>query len=60
MVRFILEVELSDESDWRFELGRILRYWGGAMKQLDGLTVGDRQDIYDSAYIKVGSLTVTA
>ena len=26
------------------------------MKQLDGLTVGDRQDIYDSAYTKVGSL----
>ena len=59
-VRFTLEVELPDVADPRAELGRILRYWGGAMKQLDGLRPGDRQDIYDSAYAKVGAWTVTA
>ena len=30
------------------------------MKQLDGLRPGDRQDIYDSAYAKVGAWAVTA
>jgi hypothetical protein len=59
-VRFVLDVNLPDESDGRDELGRILRYWGGAMKQRDGLEPGDNQDIYDSAYNRVGSWTVSA
>lgn len=54
-----MDVNLPDNSDVRDELGRILRYWGGAMKQLDGLAPGDKQDIYDSAYAKVGSWAVT-
>jgi hypothetical protein len=58
-VKFVLEVDLRDDADARTELGRILRYWGGAMKQLDGLVPGYQQDIYDSAYTKVGSWTVT-
>jgi hypothetical protein len=36
------------------ELGRILRYWGGAMKQIE-LTSGARQDLSDSDYAVVGS-----
>jgi hypothetical protein len=59
-VRFVLGVNLPDDSDVREALGRILRYWGGAMKQRDGLEPGDNQDIYDSAYNRVGSWTVSA
>ncbi|OBG23617.1 hypothetical protein A5765_18620 [Mycolicibacterium celeriflavum] len=59
-MRFVLDVNLSDDADARSELGRILRYWGGAMKDLDDLEPGDRQDVYDSAYNRVGSWTVSA
>jgi hypothetical protein len=59
-VRFVLDVNLPDDSSVRDELGRILRYWGGAMKQLDGLQPGHQQDIYDSSYNRVGSWTVSA
>ncbi|WP_101946793.1 hypothetical protein [Mycobacterium sp. 3519A] len=59
-MRFTLDVDLPDDSDVRAELGRILRYWAGAMKDLDALKAGDNQDIYDSAYNKVGSWTVSA
>jgi hypothetical protein len=58
-VRFVLDVNLPDDSDVRDELGRILRYWGGAMKELDDLEPGDKQDIYDSAYNRVGSWAVS-
>ena len=59
-MKFTLEVDLSQTADDpRDELGRILRYWAGAMKQLDDLGPGDRQDIYDFAYTKVGSWTIT-
>jgi len=60
VVRFVLDVKLPDDSDTRSELGRILRYWGGAMKSLDVLTPGDQHDIYDSAYNRVGSWALTA
>jgi hypothetical protein len=59
-VRFVLDVNLPDDSNVRAELGRMLRYWGGAMKQFDRLEPGDSQDIYDSAYKRVGSWTVSA
>jgi hypothetical protein len=59
-VRFVLDVNLPDDSNVRDELGRMLRYWGGAMKQFDRLEPGDSQDIYDSAYKRVGSWTVSA
>jgi len=56
-MKFILEVDLdagavaSAPAD---ELGRILRYWGGAMKQIE-LAPGTAQDLYDSTYAPVGS-----
>ncbi len=60
-VQFVLEVDLSQTAgDLRTELGRILRYWGGAMKQLDDLESGHKQDVYDSAYNWVGSWAVSA
>lgn len=59
-MRFVLDVNLPDDSDVRGELGRILRYWGGAMKQFDDLEPGAKQDIYDSAYNRVGSWTAVA
>ena len=59
-MRFVLGVHLPDDSDVRAELGRILRYWGGAMNDFDALEPGDKQDIYDSAYNRVGSWTVSA
>lgn len=49
-MKFILEVDLGKiEGDAAAELGRALRYWGGAMKQLD-LAAEQRQDIHDSSY----------
>jgi hypothetical protein len=56
----VLDVNLPDDSDVRAELGRILRYWGGAMNDFDAVEPGDKQDIYDSAYTRVGSWTVSA
>jgi hypothetical protein len=57
-MRFLLEVDLEAGTlagDRRAEeLGRILRYWGGAMKQIE-LTSGARQDLSDSDYAVVGS-----
>lgn len=59
-MKFILEVELGDfGDDVGKELGRILRYWGGAMRQVE-LTDGTSQAIYDSAYREVGQWRVTA
>jgi hypothetical protein len=56
-MRFLLEVDLEAgklAGDRRAEeLGRILRYWGGAMKQIE-LTFGARQDLSDSDYVVVG------
>lgn len=37
------------------EVGRILRYWGGAMKQLD-LTQPFEHELSDSEYQVVGSI----
>jgi hypothetical protein len=57
-MRFVLEVDLDAGAlggDSRAEeLGRILRYWGGAMKQVP-LDAGARQDLMDSDYTPVGS-----
>jgi hypothetical protein len=59
-VRFELKVNLPDTADINAEVGRILRYWGGAMKDLTELEAGDKQDIYDSSYSLVGSWSVSA
>ncbi|MGX6602244.1 hypothetical protein ACWKSP_08950 [Micromonosporaceae bacterium Da 78-11] len=55
MAKFVLEVDLDgfDGDQVGKELGRVLRYWGGATTQVE-LAPGARQDIYDSAYRKVG------
>ena len=56
MTRFVLEVDLTalPAETRAAELGRILRYWGGAMKQVP-LAPGERQDLSDSGYVVVGS-----
>jgi hypothetical protein len=59
-VRFVLDVNFPDDADVRTELGRILRYWGGAVMDFDALEPGDKQDIYDANYNRVGSWTVSA
>ena len=60
-MRFVLEVDLDAgalaDGDRAAELGRILRYWGGSMKQID-LRPGASQDLYDSGYTRVGSWRV--
>jgi hypothetical protein len=57
-MRFVLEVDLEAGAlagdDRPAELGRILRYWGGSMKQVP-LVVGEHQDLSDSDYVVVGS-----
>jgi hypothetical protein len=56
-MRFVLEVDLDAGAlagEHRAEeLGRILRYWGGAMKQVP-LEPGSQQDLSDSDYAVVG------
>ena len=57
-MRFVLEVDLDAGAlagEHRAEeLGRILRYWGGAMKQVP-LEPGSRQDLMDSDFTAVGT-----
>ena len=61
-MRFVLEVDLAAgqlAGEARAaELGRILRYWAGAMKQMPPLAPGDRQDLSDSDYTVVGAWRV--
>jgi hypothetical protein len=53
-VRFVLEVEMDGfGDDAGKELGRILRYWGGAMQQIE-FTPEAGSAIYDSQYREVG------
>jgi hypothetical protein len=46
------------EGDAGKELGRILRYWGGAMTQVE-LGAGSTQALYDSGYREVGRWIIT-
>jgi len=55
-----MDIDLPDTGEARDELARILRYWAGAMKDLGDLEPGDKQEIFDSAYNRVGSWTVAA
>jgi hypothetical protein len=58
-VKFILEVDMERlEGDAGKELGRILRYWGGAMTQIE-LGAGATQALYDSGYREVGRWIIT-
>ena len=59
-MKFILEVDMDTFGDNAGkELGRILRYWGGAMTQVD-LSDGATQAISDSEYREVGRWTIAA
>ena len=59
-MKFILEVDLDDiGDDPGKELGRILRYWGGAAPQLD-VAEEATQAIYNTAYREVGQWRITA
>lgn len=60
-MRFMLEVDISGmtgDGEAGKELGRILRYWGGAVPKME-LTPGQGSAIYDSAYREVGRWVVT-
>ena len=58
-MRFVLEVDLDalPAETRAAELGRILRYWGGAMKDVE-LVPGARQELRDSGYAVVGEWRV--
>jgi hypothetical protein len=59
-VKFILEVDMDGFGDEAAtELGRILRYWGGAMRQVT-LEAGAGSAIYDSEYREVGRWAIEA
>ena len=61
-MQFVLELDLEAGAlageGRAAELGRILRYWAGAMKQMPPLAPGDRQDCSDSNYTVVGEWRV--
>lgn len=58
-MKFVLEVDMAGfEDNADKELGRILRYWAGAMPQVK-LEAGAGSAIYDSAYREVGSWRIT-
>ena len=58
-MKFTLEVDMDRlEGDAGKELGRILRYWGGAMNQVE-LEAGANQALYDSGYREVGRWIIT-
>jgi hypothetical protein len=57
-MRFVLEVSADwDQETAVTELGRVLRYWGSNLNNVD-LTAEIGQDVYDSEYNKVGRWTV--
>ncbi len=61
-MKFVLEVDMSGMTapgEAGTELGRILRYWAGAVQKMD-LEPGQGSDIYDSAYRAVGRWAVIA
>jgi hypothetical protein len=57
-MRFVLELDLDAGAlagaERGAEIGRILRFWGGYMKEME-LAPGTRQDCSDSDYTVVGS-----
>ena len=60
-MKFVLEVDINGmtaSEEAGKELGRILRYWAGAVRQVE-LKPGQGSVIYDSAYRPVGRWAVT-
>lgn len=57
-MRLEIEIDLDQLPEPKAkELGRILRYWGGATEQLD-LSTSLEQPLMDSAYRAVGVLRI--
>jgi hypothetical protein len=57
-VKFTIEIDLQQLPDPKpDELGRILRYWGGAAKQID-LSNPVEMPLIDSTYQQVGVLKI--
>ena len=63
-MKFTLEVDLDalidgvEAPDLAGELGRILRYWAGGVRQYD-LTDGEGSAIYNSIYKEVGAWSIS-
>ncbi|WP_197377381.1 hypothetical protein [Mycolicibacterium baixiangningiae] len=58
-MKFVLEVNLPEDSDVNGELAGILSDLAGEMNDLTELEPGDKQDIHDSSHARVGSWHVT-
>ncbi|BBY30137.1 hypothetical protein [Mycolicibacterium sediminis] len=59
-MKFSLEVDLPETPDAHAELGRLLRGWGDEITDLGELVPGDKQDVYDTEYNRIGSWSVDA
>jgi hypothetical protein len=59
-VKFVLEVNVPDDSDVNGELVRILHDCGDEIAELTELEPGDKQEIFDSQAARVGSWHVAA
>ena len=58
-MRFVIDIDLDAITGTREEeVGRILRYWAGALKQMQ-LGAGTELELMDSTYTAVGHLRVT-
>ena len=58
-MRFVLAIDLDKlPEDTGAEVGRILRYWGGAAQALD-FTQPSTQALMDSSYAEVGEWRIT-
>jgi hypothetical protein len=58
-MRLVMDIDIDALKDKpEEEVARILRYWAGALPQMDLATVTD-QVLMDSAYRPVGHLRVT-
>lgn len=58
-MRFVIDIDLDAVTGTpEEEVGRILRYWAGALKQMK-LGAGTDLELMDSTYTPVGHLRVT-
>lgn len=58
-MRFVIDIDLDAVSGApEQEVGRILRFWAGALKQME-LEPGTEHELSDSEYKVVGHLRVT-
>ena len=58
-MRLVIDIDLDAVTGTpEEEVGRILRYWAGALKQME-LADGTQYELMDSTYTPVGHLRVT-